>query len=189
MHRNRKLNLTLKMCVCVCVCMCVCVFGLPKWPSGKESANQCRRCEFDLALRRALGGGNDNPLLYSCLEDPLERGAWQTAVHGAAKDMDTNAATKHITSRVCTHTHTHTHTSNLCMHAKSLQLCLTLCDLMDFSPPGSLSMGFSRQEYWSGLPFPPPGDLPNAGIEPTSLMSSALAGRFFITSATWEAQL
>ena len=52
----------------------------------------------------------------------------------------------------------------------------------------SLSMGFSRQKYWSGLPFPSPGDLPNPGIEPTSLMSPALAGRFFTTSATWEPQ-
>ena len=49
-----------------------------------------------------------------------------------------------------------------------------------------LSMGFSRQEYWSGLPCPPPGDLPNPGMEPASLMSPALAGGFFITSATWE---
>ena len=52
-----------------------------------------------------------------------------------------------------------------------------------------LSMGFSRQEYWSGLPCPPPGDLPNPGIEPPSLKSPALAGRFFTTSATWEAQM
>ena len=44
-----------------------------------------------------------------------------------------------------------------------------------------LSMGFSRQEYWSGLPFPAPGDLPNPGIEPTSPVSPALAGRFFTT--------
>jgi len=49
-------------------------------------------------------------------------------------------------------------------------------------------MGFSRQEYWSGLPCPLPGDLPNPGVEPASLISPALAGRFFITSATWEAQ-
>ena len=46
----------------------------------------------------------------------------------------------------------------------------------------SLSMGFSRQAYWSGLPCPPPGDLPNPGIEPVSLMSPALAGGFFTTS-------
>ena len=44
-----------------------------------------------------------------------------------------------------------------------------------------LSMGFSKQEYWSGLPCPPPGDLPNSGIEPTSLVSPALAGGFFTT--------
>ena len=47
-------------------------------------------------------------------------------------------------------------------------------------------MGFSRQEYWSGLPCPPPRDLTDPGIKPVSLMSPALAGRFFTTSATWE---
>ena len=46
-------------------------------------------------------------------------------------------------------------------------------------------MGFSRQEYWSGLPSPPPGELPDPGIIPVSPMSPALAGRFFTTSATW----
>ena len=62
-----------------------------------------------------------------------------------------------------------------------------------------LPMGFSRQEYWSGLPCPPPGNLPDPWIEPASLMSPALASRFFlfffvffcffITSITWEAPL
>ena len=47
-----------------------------------------------------------------------------------------------------------------------------------------LSMGFSRQEYWSGLPCPPPGDFPYPGIEPAFFMSPALAGGFFTTSAT-----
>ena len=50
-----------------------------------------------------------------------------------------------------------------------------------------LSMGFSRQEYWSGLPRPPPGQLHDPEIEPESLLSPALAGGFFITGATWEA--
>ena len=50
-----------------------------------------------------------------------------------------------------------------------------------------LSMGFSRQEYWSGLPCPPPGDLPNPGIEPVSLNVSCIAGGFFATTATWGA--
>ena len=47
-------------------------------------------------------------------------------------------------------------------------------------------MEFSSQEYWSGLPCPPPGDLPEPGIKPTSLMSPALASRLFTTSTTWE---
>ena len=51
----------------------------------------------------------------------------------------------------------------------------------------SLSMGFSREEYWNGLPCPPPGDLLDPGIEPASLMSLALADKFFTTSTTWEA--
>ena len=136
------------------------------------------------------------------------------------------------------------------MHAHSVaQSCLTLCDPMDCSPPGSSihgifqarvlewgaiafsapawqadalpseppgktqvkvkslsrvrlfatpwtvayqspqSMEFSRQEYWSVLPCLPPGDLPDPGIKPTSLMSPPLAGGLFTTSATWEAQL
>ena len=49
-----------------------------------------------------------------------------------------------------------------------------------------LSMGFSRQEYWSGLSCSPPADLPNPGIEPESLASPTLAGGFFTTSATWD---
>ena len=51
-----------------------------------------------------------------------------------------------------------------------------------------LSMGFSRQQYWGGWPSPPPGDLPNPGIEFLSLLSPALPGGFFTTGATWEAQ-
>ena len=50
----------------------------------------------------------------------------------------------------------------------------------------SLSMGFSRKEYWSRLPFPTREDLPGPGIKPASLESPALAGRFFTASATWE---
>ena len=66
----------------------------------------------------------------------------------------------------------------LCALAQS---CLTLCDSMDCSCQAPLSMEFSRQDYWSGLPFPTPGDLADPGIEAASLVSPALAGRFFIT--------
>ena len=55
-------------------------------------------------------------------------------------------------------------------------------------PQTPLSMGFSRREYWSRFPFPSPGDLPDPGIEPTSLASPALAGGLCTTSTTWEAQ-
>ena len=48
-------------------------------------------------------------------------------------------------------------------------------------------MGFSRQEYWNGLPFRNPGDLPDPGVKPASFVSPALAGGFFTTSATWAA--
>ena len=49
-------------------------------------------------------------------------------------------------------------------------------------------MGFSRQEYWSGFPRPPPGYLPHSGIKTMSLTSPALASEFFTTNATWEAR-
>ena len=65
--------------------------------------------------------------------------------------------------------------------AKSPQLCLILCDSMDYTHQAPLSTEFSMQEYWSELSCPPSGHLPNPGIEPTSLMSPALAGWFFTT--------
>ena len=71
--------------------------------------------------------------------------------------------------------------------AKLLQLCPTLCSPWTVGCQAPLSMGFSRKEYWSELPFPPPGVLPNPGIKPMSLMLPALAGGLFPTSATWEA--
>ena len=52
-----------------------------------------------------------------------------------------------------------------------------------------LSMGSFRQGYWNELPCPPPRHLPNPGIKPVSLMSPALAGKFFTTDTTWEAPL
>ena len=65
-----------------------------------------------------------------------------------------------------------------------VRLCATPWTVAHQAP---LPMGFSRQEYWSGLPCPLPGDLPDPGIKPMSLMFPALAGGFFTTSTTWEA--
>ena len=66
-------------------------------------------------------------------------------------------------------------------HFSRVQLFAILWTIACQAP---LSMGFSRQEYWSGLPCPPPGHLPDPEIKPTS---PALAGEFFTTCATWEA--
>ena len=96
-------------------------------------------------LGRSPGEGNSNPLPCSCLENPMEGGAWWTAVHGVAKSR----------TRLSDFTH------SLPQCAKSLQSHPTLCDPMDCSLPGS---SVSRQGYWSGLPCPPPGDLPDSGI-------------------------
>ena len=70
-------------------------------------------------------------------------------------------------------------------HLSHVRLFETLWTIAHEAP---LSMRFSRKEYWSGLPCPPPRDLPNPGIKPASLMSPALAGGFFTTSTTQEAQ-
>ena len=73
-----------------------------------------------------------------------------------------------------------------CLVAKS---CLTLATPWTVAHQAPLSVGFPRQEYWSGLPFSSPADLPDPGIRLSPLTSLALAGRFFPTSATWEAPM
>ena len=76
-----------------------------------------------------------------------------------------------------------------------VRVIITLSRVQLFATPWTvahqppLSMGFSRQESWSGSPFPISGDLPNPGTEPTSLVSPTLAGGFFTTRTTWEAQM
>ena len=74
----------------------------------------------------------------------------------------------------------------MCLHAKSLQSCPTLCNPMNCNPSGSSVKRSSGHEYWSGLPCPPPGDLSGTGIKSVSFMPPALAGGFFTISATWK---
>ena len=73
----------------------------------------------------------------------------------------------------------------VCVPVLATQSCPTLATSWTIACRVPLSMGFPRQEYWSGLLFPPPGDLPDPGTEPASLMSPARAGRFFITGTTY----
>ena len=72
-----------------------------------------------------------------------------------------------------------------CVLLSHVQVFATLWTVAQQAPQ---SMGFSRQEYWSGLSYLPPEDLLDPGIKPASLTSPALAGRFFTISTTWEAQ-
>ena len=64
--------------------------GLPRWLNGKKSACQCRsyrRCRFDLWVWKIHWGGNGTPLQYSCLGNPMDRGAWRATVHRVAKSQ------------------------------------------------------------------------------------------------------
>ena len=75
------------------------------------------------------------------------------------------------------------------MCAKSLQLCLTLCDTIDCSPPGSSVHGTLQARILEWIPSPVPGDLLDPVIEPSSSMSPALTGSFFTINVTWEGPL
>ena len=140
----------------------------------------CRRHGFNPGLRRSPGEGDGNPLQYSYLGNPKDRGAWRATVHEAAESQ-TRLNDFHwwfltkldiVLARVCVQT---------------LSCVRLFAAPWTVSRQAPLSLGFPGQEYWSGKPFPPPGDLPDPGMEPMSLMSPALAGGFFTTGAIWEA--
>ena len=127
-----------------------------------------------------LEEGMANPLQYSCLENPMDRDAWQATVHKVIKSqtrlkqliMHANYLTvklfpatflENIILSSIFHHSLSPNPKSFWQHlpfpaaaAKSLQSCPTLCDPIDGSPPGSPSLGFSRQEHWSGLPVPSP---------------------------------
>ena len=162
---------------------------------------------------RSLGGGHGNPLQYSCLENPMDREAWRAIVHGVAKSQTRlKQLSMHAFRILCIFVqYLYSYMYNkeglcLCLiillnpfrqmvqsslfyrlHARSLQLCLTLYTLWTVAHQAPLSMRFSREEHWSGFSHPPPGDHPYPGIEPSSLISLTLTGGFFTTSAIWEA--
>ena len=79
---------------------------------------------------------------------------------------------------MCVHVWTHTR-APMCTHTELLTCVQLFATPMDYSMPGSSVHGIFWQEYWSGLPFPTPGDLPNPGVEPESLTSPALARELF----------
>ena len=105
-----------------------------------KSQEKTERLHFHFSLS-CIGEGNGNPLQCSCLQSPRGRGAWWAAVYGVARSQ---TRLKRLSS------------NSSVSESEVTQSCPTLCDPMDCSLQASLSMGFSRQEYWSGLPFPSP---------------------------------
>ena len=142
-----------------------------------------------LLLGRSPGKGHGNPLQYSCLENPTDRGAWWATTMGS-KESDMTERLNH---------HHHQPESGLWVTHRYLQMCemyfahlLVISAILMYmhaqlfscvqffgtprtvAPQVPLPTGFPSQEYWSGLPFPPPGDLPDPGIEPLSLAPPVL---------------
>ena len=104
------------------------------------------------SVSKILGGGHGNPLQDSCLENPMDRGAWWATVHRVAQSRTQLSA----------------HTCMLCACLLSNFATLWTATLWTLAHQAPLSIGFSRQESWSGLPCPPPGDLPHPRTEPAS---------------------
>ena len=133
----------------------------------------------------------------SVLENPMDWRAWRATVNGITKNltglkwpgMDAHIYVLWFWGAVCwTHQRVPAQAVCLCVLSRFSRLGL-MATLWTVACLAFLSMGFSRQEYWSELTCPPPRDLPDPGIKPTSLMSPALGGRFFTTTDTWEAAL
>ena len=114
---------------------------------------------------RSPGEGNGNPLLYSCLENPMDREVWWATVHGVSKSWTwlSNWACMQVNGKGLS-----------CLgfitgkEVKSFSRVQLFATPQTIAHKASLSMGFSRQEYWSGLPFPSPEDIPDPGIKPRS---------------------
>ena len=141
-----------------------------------------------LGLGRCPGGGNGNPFQYSCLKNLMDRGVWWAIVQRVAKNWTwLNTHTLIFDYKCCdnfrwtekgpSHTCTCIHSPSNSLAIQAVwqssfhgglvaKLCSTLAIPWTAACQAPLSMGFSRQEYWSGFPLPSPGDLPDAGMEP-----------------------
>ena len=124
---------------------------------------------------------NGNPLQYSCLEDPRDGGAWWAAIYGVAQSR---TRLKRLSRFKYKHTRNLVNRwteflspliffilwQKLLLFRPSLCCCVHACSAIPWAvaQQGPLFMRFPRQEYWRGLPFPPLGDLPNAGMKPKS---------------------
>ena len=126
--------------------------GFPGGSHGKESACNAGDSSLIPGLGRFSGGGHVNQLQYTCLENPHGQRSLAGCSPWGCKELD-------VTKHACKHT---------LISYDSRGLYYRGATLWTAPRQSPLSMRFFRQEYWSGLPCPPPGDLPNPGIEPES---------------------
>ena len=119
------------------------------------------------------------PLQYSCLVNPMDKGAWQAIVHVVTQSQIQLSYQARTQEGGTMARSSHTLRIVVVKSLSPVQLFEIPWTVAHQAPP---SMGFSRQEYWSGLPFPSPGDLPDPGIEPRSPAFQADA----LTSELWE---
>ena len=148
-------------------------------PGGRMGEGIVRESEMDKYTPLYLKESTNKDLLYSTgNSSQCYMAAWMGREFGG----------EWIHSPLLSTWNYHSINNQLCVLScfSHVQLFVTQWTVTRQAP---LSMRFFRQEYWSGLPCPSPRDLPNPGIKPVSLMSLALAGRIFTTSATWEAPL
>ena len=155
---------------------------------GTQCLLHCRQIEPP--GKPSPGEGNDNPLQYSCLENPIDGGAWKATVHGVTKSrtrlsdftyfLSGTLSTQcelallllfpEVTHRIRIRTSfsllSPVPPPEPLTSLKRKCYSLSLCDPVDcIAHHAPLSMGFSRQGYWSGMPFPSPGNLPDPGIK------------------------
>jgi len=139
----------------------------------KESASKAGDSGSIPGLRRSPGEGNGNPLQCSCLGNPMNRGAWQATFMGVER-VGHDLVTKPLPE------------STKVRHGGGFIAVVSCsCDPHGCTPV-PMSVGCSKQEYWSGLPFPSPGNLPNPGIEPRS---PVMAGSFDWTNLCWPSNV
>ena len=112
-----------------CLCKNNNITGLPRWLSGKESTCQFRRHRFDPWVGRSPSKGNCNPLQYSCLENPMDRMAWQATVHGVAKELDMTQLSNNIITMIKLSV-----TSNFLLSVQHSTACRTLAPQSGIEP-------------------------------------------------------
>ena len=143
--------------VCVCVCVCVCVWiWLLRWSSDKECTCQCRRhrrCRFHSCLGKIPRRRKWQPLQYSCLGKPMDRGAWLATIHRIAESTMTEQLS--TLTYACTHTHTYTHILWVSLVAQLIKnlpaMQETLVQFLGQEDSPGEGIGYPMQYSWASL--------------------------------------